>query len=107
MTASLISNIITYAFAGFGILVWVILCARYIINKFAAEKTVTATVCDKYVVKSSVRIPIILQPQKFIVVFSKDGKRIAFRVSEVSYNGYEVKEKGKLIYKGNKIIDFK
>lgn len=107
MTVNLISNIITYAFAGFGILVWVIYCVRFIKNKFSNTKTVNATVCDKYTLKPSVRLPALMQPGKYIVVFSVGRKRLSFRVSEFSYKGYRIKEKGSLTYKGNRIIDFK
>ena len=45
--------------------------------------------------------------EKYVVVFSVDGKKKSFYVSQFSYNGYRVNEKGTLKYKGDKLIEFK
>ena len=42
-----------------------------------------------------------------MIVFSVNGKKKSFYVSQFSYNGYKVNEKGTLKYKGNKLISFK
>jgi hypothetical protein len=43
---------------------------------------------------------------RYAVVFSAEGKRFSFYVSEFSFGGYRKGERGMLTYKGNKIIDF-
>ena len=44
---------------------------------------------------------------KYYAVLSIDGKKKSFYVSQFSYNGYRVNEKGLLKYKGDKLIEFK
>ena len=45
--------------------------------------------------------------EKYVIVFSVGGKKKSFYVSQFSYNGYRINEKGTLKYKGDKLIDFK
>jgi len=45
--------------------------------------------------------------EKYVIVFSVGGKKKSFYVSEFSYGGYRINEKGVLKYKGDKIVDFK
>ena len=44
--------------------------------------------------------------EKYMIAFSVDGKTKRFQVSQFSYNGYQVNEKGMLTYKGNQLIKF-
>ena len=44
--------------------------------------------------------------EKYTIVFSTTDKKLAFNVSEFSYNGYNIGESGTLKYKGHKIIEF-
>ena len=44
---------------------------------------------------------------EYLIVFSVDGKKKSFYVSQFSYGGYRVNEKGVLKYKGDKLIEFK
>ena len=39
--------------------------------------------------------------------FRIDKKKKTFRISEFSYGGYRVGESGTLVYKGDKLVDFK
>ncbi len=43
---------------------------------------------------------------KYVVVFSVEGKKKSFYVSEFSYASYRPGESGTLRYKGDRIIDF-
>ena len=107
MTPTLFSDMIAYVITALALLLWLFLCVRFIKNMFLPVKTTRATVCNKYTVKTSAKTPSPLSPKKYMVVFSAGEKRLSFQVSEFSYNGYNLGEKGALTYKGNRIIDFK
>ena len=77
-------------------------------NKYAKVKSVKAQVVDKFkadkftkIYGSSARAP------QYYVVFRIDKKKKTFRISEFSYGGYRVGESGTLVYKGDKLVDFK
>ena len=42
----------------------------------------------------------------YVIVFSINGKKKSFKVSEFSYNGYKINEEGTLKYRGNSLISF-
>lgn len=75
-------------------------------SKFGSEKTVNAVVEKKYISKSFSKYARNGEKEKYVIVFSVEGKKKYFNVSQFSYNGYKVNEKGKLTYKGNMIIKF-
>lgn len=83
--------------------VWIPLIIRYIKEKRAPVKSVKAVVAEKYIRKSS-KYP---SDKRCVVVFAAGKEKLSFSVSEFSYAGYKLKEKGTLKYKGNRIIDFK
>ena len=77
-------------------------------NKYAKVKTVKAQVVDKFkadqfskIYGSAARVP------QYYVVFHIGNKKKSFRISEFSYGGYRVGERGTLKYKGDKLVDFK
>lgn len=78
---------------------------RLLGNRSAPVRTVAAKVVDK-----SKTAPVSPHPglrhEICYVVFSVNGKRKGFRVSEFSYNGYRVGETGTLKYQGDRLIDF-
>lgn len=86
---------------------WISLIIRFLKNKNASVKTVDAVVVDKYKSKITSRYQSTFNSERYIVVFFAEGKKLSFTVSEFTYEGYKIKEKGKLKYKGDKIIDFK
>lgn len=43
---------------------------------------------------------------KYLVVFSADGKKLSFYVSEVSWYQYQRQRSGILKYKGDRVIEF-
>ncbi|MBQ9757702.1 MAG: DUF2500 family protein [Clostridia bacterium] len=102
------SAIFSTAFNCFAIVLfavcWGAIIIKIIKSRYAQVKRVKAEVVDKYknqiVTKHGIT-------ERYVVVFSAGGKRLAFDVSEFSFAGYRIKEKGTLEYKGNKIIDFK
>ncbi|MBR7122763.1 MAG: DUF2500 family protein [Oscillospiraceae bacterium] len=77
-------------------------------NKFAKVKTATAEVVDKFKADNFTKIysPAAITP-RYYVVFQIGNKKKSFRVSEFSYGGYRIGERGTLKYKGDKLVAFK
>lgn len=99
-----LSNIIIISlFFGVGLLAAIRLLAK----RLAPVKTLPATVADKHKTEVFSKYAGNGKHIKYAVVFSAGGKKLSFYVSEFSYGGYRVGEKGMLTYKGNRIIDFK
>jgi len=73
----------------------------------AQIKTVPAVVIDKHKIEIVSKYSGTGKQTKYVVVFSVNGKKKSFYVSSFSYNGYRVKEKGRLTYQGDRLIDFK
>ena len=103
-----ISNIVIIAlFMGVGALALVSLLVKVVKNRYAPVKTAKAVVIDKNKVETFSKYSGTGKSEKYVIVFSVDGKKKSFYVSQFSYNGYRVNEKGTLKYKGNKLIEFK
>ncbi len=104
----MVSAIFSTAFNCFAIVLflvcWGLIVARLLKNRYASAKRVKAEVVDKFKEQIVTKHGI---TERYVVVFSAGGKRLAFDVSEFSFGGYRIEEKGTLEYKGNKIIDFK
>ncbi len=77
-------------------------------DRLAPTKTAKAKVVDKFVADDFSKIygPAARRPQYF-VVFSMDNQKRSFRVSEFSYNGYKINQRGTIKYKGTRLIDFR
>ena len=103
-----ISNIVIITlFVGIGVLAMVSILVRLVKNRHAPIKTVQAVVIDKNKVETFSKYSGNGKSKKYVIVFSIGGKKKSFYVSELSYNGYRVNEKGILKYKGDKLIEFK
>lgn len=87
-----------------GILLLVLI--RFIGNKLAPTNTVKAQVTHKHVQEVFSKYSGNGKSYKYVVVFTAEGKTLSFYVSEFSYNGYKVNERGTLTYKGNRLIKF-
>lgn len=85
---------------------WII--CQILRNKYAKIKTVKAQVADKFQADKFARLygSAARKPQ-YYVVFRVNGKKKSFRISEFSYGGYRIGERGTLKYKGDKLVDFK
>lgn len=102
-----ISNIVIIAlFMGLGALAVVSILVRLVKNRYASVKTVQAVVVDKNKVETFSKYSGSGKREKYVIVFSVDGKKKSFYVSQFSYNGYRINEKGTLQYKGDKLIGF-
>ena len=103
-----ISNIIIISlFLGVGALAVVSLLVKGVKNQCAPIKTVKAVVIDKNKVEAFSKYSGNGKAGKYVIVFSVGNKKKSFYVSQFSYNGYRINEKGTLKYKGDKLIDFK
>lgn len=102
-----ISNIVmTSLFVGVCALAMGSILVKTIKNRYAPVKTVKAVVVDKNKVESFSKYSGNGKSEKYVIVFSIDGKKKSFYVSQFSYNGYRVNEKGTLKYKGDRLIEF-
>ena len=103
-----ISNIVIVSlFMGVGALALVSLLVKAVKNRYTPIKTVKAVVIDKNKVEAFSKYSGNGKSEKYVIVFSANGKKKSFYVSQFSYNGYRINEKGTLKYKGDKIIEFK
>ena len=103
-----ISNVIIISlFLGVGALAVVSLLVKTVKNRYAPIKTVKAVIIDKNKVETFSKYSGTGKSEKYVIVFSVNGKKKSFYVSQFSYNGYRVNEKGTLKYKGDKLIEFK
>ena len=107
MPENVINIVITSIFIGIGALAMGSIIVRTIKNRYAPIKKVKAVIIDKNKIESFSKYSGSGQTEKYVIVFSVNGKKKSFYVSQFSYNGYKVNEKGILKYKGNKLISFK
>lgn len=101
------SNAIAMLFLGLWLAAIVGIFVKMIKSKHTPTRTVEAVVVDKHIVESFSVYSGNGKREKFEVVFSVDWKEKAFYVSEFSYGGYWIGEKGMLTYKGDRLIGFK
>ena len=107
MPENVINIVITSIFIGIGALAMGSIIVRTIKNRYAPIKKVKAVIIDKNKIESFSKYSGSGQTEKYVIVFSVNGKKKSFYVSQFSYNGYKVNEKGILKYKGHKLISFK
>lgn len=104
-------NIASVVIAALLIGLWAVAMLRVLIkavkNKRAPVKTAAAVVADKNIVKTFSKYAGNAEHKKYVVIFSVDGRKKSFYVSDFSYAGYRVGEKGTLKYKGDRLIEFK
>lgn len=103
-----LSNIIIISlFMGIGVLAMVSIIVRMVRSRCAPVRIAKAVVIDKHTVESFSKYSGKGKHVKYVIVFSVEGKKRSFFVSQFSYDGYKVNEKGMLKYKGDMIIEFK
>lgn len=106
MSGDTIAILIFSVFMGLLILIYSVPVIRILQSKFGSTKTVQAVVANKYRSKPFSKYAGAGKSEKYVIVFSVDGKKKYFQVSQSSYEGYQVNETGTLIYKGNRIVKF-
>jgi hypothetical protein len=105
---NIFANIVNIVLLLFSLFILVAIAYRIISEKFSKAITVRAVVVDKQKFEHRV-LPKAMAPYsgvKCVITFLADGKRLSFYVSEFSYDGYGINEKGTLTYKKGRIIDF-
>ena len=103
-----ISNIVIIAvFVGICVLASFCIFVKILKNRWAPVRTVNAVVIDKHKVETFSKYSGNGKREKYVVVFSAEGRKLSFYVSGFSYEGYRRNEKGILKYKGNRIIAFR
>lgn len=88
------------------LLMMTIVVVRLIRGRFGRERTVTAEVVGKQTVEWASKNSPRGKTLRYVVVFQVEGKKKSFYVNEFSYGGYRKGEKGKLTYRGDRLIDF-
>ena len=106
MPENIASIVILSLFVGISVFAFVSLLVKLIKNRVAPVRTVKAVVLDKQKVEIFSKYSGTGKREKYVIVFSVDGKKKSFYVSQFSYGGYRLNEKGTLKYQGDKLIDF-
>ena len=106
MPENIASIVILSLFVGISVFAFVSLLVKLIKNRVAPVRTVKAVVLDKQKVEIFSKYSGTGKQEKYVVVFSVDGKKKSFYVSQFSYGAYRLNEKGTLKYQGDKLIDF-
>ena len=92
-----------------GLWLWAMgrLLVKTIKTKYAPVRTVEAVVVHKHIMETFSKYSGSGKHEKYVIVFSVDGKKRSFYVSKFSYGGYRVNERGILKYKGDRLMEFK
>ena len=103
-----IGDSINTIFLFVGIVITVGLLLRIILNKYGNEKEVEAKVINKQYYQSRLarKAENFRDEDCYVVTFLAGDKKLSFYVSEYSYNGYRINQKGTLKFKGTMLIDF-
>jgi len=96
------------AYIGFAItVIWFVGIIVWCINRnFGKTKSVQATIVHRQITEDFSKYSANGKSYHYYVTFQFNGKRRSFKVSEFSYKGYNVGEKGTLKYKSDRLIDF-
>ena len=88
------------------VLIFLYVIIRHLTDKYGKVKSVEAVVIHKSKMEPFSKVKSSGMGTRCYVVFQVNGKKLSFRVSEFSYNGYRIGEKGTLKYKGERLVDF-
>lgn len=103
-----IGDYINTTFLFIGIVIMIGLLLRIISNKFGNGRQVEAKVINKQYYQSRLarKAENFCDEDSYVETFLAGDKKLSFYVSEYSYNGYRINQKGTLRYKGTMLIDF-
>lgn len=106
--ANIFNYLISIVFAVMSVVIAIGVIVRILRDRFSTEKSINAVVSDKqsYESHSYSKSGAHSSNKKYIVSFDTSKGVMHFEVSEYSYNGYRIKEKGILKYKGSRLISF-
>lgn len=100
------SIVIGSLFLGIWLLALIRVLIKAVKTKYAPVKSVKAVVIDKHIIETFSKYSGNGKSEKYVIVFSVDGKKKSFYVSQFSYGGYRINEQGTLKYKGDRMIGF-
>ena len=92
--------------AVFFAVVAVLILIRLMRSVLAPVRTVKAEVVHKQTTETFSKYSGSGKQIRYAVTFLADGKRLSFYVSEFSYKGYHLKERGTLTYRGDRLLKF-
>lgn len=102
-------KIINFIFVAVGCIIFVGILIRVCKNSFGSVKEAEATVADKQIytkrIMSKKQAP--YDKKEYTVTFVSGKKKFKFVVSPISYNSYNLHQKGLLKYRGSKLLEFK
>ena len=87
-------------------LFFIALIVQKLIYKYGKAKTVKAVVVSTYRTERVSYKGMGTKVECGVVFKTEAGKKLSFRVSELSYGSYKKGERGTLKYKGDRLIDF-
>ncbi len=99
-------NIGTLLFLALWLFVGIRVTVRLLRSRYGPTKIVKAQVIDKFKTETFSKYRGNGKYTRYVIVFEAEGKKRSFYVSEFSYGGYRLHEKGTLKYKGDRILDF-
>ncbi len=105
----LTANAVNIIFFIVGLIIFIGIIRRLLVNYFGREKQVKATVVNKQSYERRIyrKSEAPFTKKEYVITFKCNNKKLHFKVSEYSYGHYKINQKGTLRYKGNRIIDFK
>ena len=106
---NIFGNIINLFFILLGAIVFFGIIVKIMVNVFSKEKSIKAIIVDKQIYEKTIyrKNDASYVVKKYIITFNCEDKKRYFEVSELSYNNYRMNRQGILIYKRNRIIDFR
>lgn len=109
MTISdIIGTIVTIIFVIFSVLIIVLISAKYIKNNVSSVKRIKATVIDKqsFIKENVSKSRGVTKQNCYAVTFLTEDKKHTFYVSYNTFTSCKLKQKGTLVYKGDKFLKF-
>lgn len=102
----LVNQVIVILALGLMLAVFAAWGIRMIRNRKTPKKTVKAQVVSKQTQEAFSQYSGSGKRERYVVVFSVDGRKKSFSVSELSYASYQPGKRGTLTYQGDRLIDF-
>ena len=106
--ADIIGKIVNYLFGFLGIVIAGSIAVRFIYNHLTSEKKENAVVINKQCFDRRIyrKHASSYTSKEYVIIFCAGNKKRYFNVSELTFFSVEIGQKGFLIYKGNKFVDF-
>ena len=98
-------GILLISFSFVGMLVYIV--AGKLVYKYGKTKTVRAEVVSTYRIERISHKGLGTRVECGVVFKTENGKKMSFRISELSYPHYRKGEKGTLKYKAGRLVDFR